>query len=290
MTIYVNNDVIAKEDDYADFLVKECGYSLNEANTRIWEIEYQISRRCHPMLMKPNTKGTIKFKNVLKRQEIQRLVGNATKLSQLVNRRRGNNRNTQWIADYYVTINGDVFIWKLQCYSMLPEGINKELNNATNKIRNMNNKKVVRLTESQLHNIIAESVSQLLMELDPRTYASYADKRRQQAQQSTDYGDISKFADKAEKGEQAARNAWNKKYAYDYTQRNGLNYQYGRREMIKTNDSPYTTHMQSFTNGVYGDEPKQSVSINRNGTEDADRIARQMRDGTGNFIKGKGWQ
>ena len=164
MTIYVTNDVIAKEDDYADFLVKECGYSLNEANTRIWEIEYQISRRCHPMLMKPNTKGTIKFKSVLKRQEIQRLVGNATKLSQLVNRRRGNNRNTQWIADYYVTTNGDVFIWKLQCYSMLPEGINKELNNATNKFRNMNNKKVVRLTESQLRNMIQESVKRVLRE------------------------------------------------------------------------------------------------------------------------------
>ena len=43
-------------------------------------------------------------------------------------------------------------------------------NNATNKFRNMNNKKVVRLTESQLHIIIAESVEKILMEMDGEGY------------------------------------------------------------------------------------------------------------------------
>lgn len=39
-----------------------------------------------------------------------------------------------------------------------------EYNNVTNKYRNMNNKKIVRLTESQLHDIIAESVERILSE------------------------------------------------------------------------------------------------------------------------------
>ena len=48
-----------------------------------------------------------------------------------------------------------------------------ENNNTTNKFRNMNNKKVVRLTESQLHNIIAESVSQILNEIGDTPKGAY---------------------------------------------------------------------------------------------------------------------
>lgn len=41
-------------------------------------------------------------------------------------------------------------------------------------------KQLVRLTESDLHRIIKESVNNVLTELDWRTYASAADKRQQQ--------------------------------------------------------------------------------------------------------------
>ena len=45
-------------------------------------------------------------------------------------------------------------------------------------------KQVIKLTESDLHRIVKESVNKILSEaineLDPRTYASYADKRRAQ--------------------------------------------------------------------------------------------------------------
>ena len=71
------------------------------------------------------------------------------------------------------------------------------------------NKKLIRLTESDLHRIVKESVNKILSEaineLDPRTYASYADKRRAQGQN-----------DKAFKGTQAAANAWNKEYGYNH--------------------------------------------------------------------------
>lgn len=70
-------------------------------------------------------------------------------------------------------------------------------------------KNIIRLTESDLHRIVKESVNKILSEaineLDPRTYASYADKRRAQGQN-----------DKAFRGTQAAANAWNKEYGEEW--------------------------------------------------------------------------
>ena len=40
------------------------------------------------------------------------------------------------------------------------------------------NKKLIRLTESDLHKIVKESVNKVLTELDWKTYASAADKLR----------------------------------------------------------------------------------------------------------------
>lgn len=73
------------------------------------------------------------------------------------------------------------------------------------------NKKVVRLTESQLHNIIAESVSQILMELDPRTYASAAKKSEERGERL----DTGKHPRRSQKFLNAAYDTWNDKYAQD---------------------------------------------------------------------------
>lgn len=77
------------------------------------------------------------------------------------------------------------------------------------------NKNVMRLTEAQLHQVIKESVEKILREselneLDPRTYASYAQKRAAQGQM-----------DKAQSGRQAAANAWNKQYGRNDEYQNG---------------------------------------------------------------------
>ena len=47
------------------------------------------------------------------------------------------------------------------------------------------NKKTIRLTESDLHNIIKESVNNILSELDWRTYQSAADKAEELASNAT---------------------------------------------------------------------------------------------------------
>ena len=44
----------------------------------------------------------------------------------------------------------------------------------------MEKKKLIRLTEGDLHRIVKESVNQILTELDHRTYASAAQKRNLQ--------------------------------------------------------------------------------------------------------------
>ena len=173
MRIYVSDNVTLKKRQYSNFLMRVCGYFKNEADTKVWEIEQQIIRRCNPLLMQPHTSGTIKFKSVLQRQEIQRLSGNLPQLSKIINRRKGNNSNTQWKADYSVSANGDVFILTLECYNSYseervaePDKISlMEQNSITNKFRHINNKKVVRLTESDLHRIVKESVNRVLRRL-----------------------------------------------------------------------------------------------------------------------------
>jgi hypothetical protein len=68
-------------------------------------------------------------------------------------------------------------------------------NNKTNENRNM--KQTIRLTESDLRNIIMEAIN----ELEPQTYASYAKKRAEQGE-----------LDKAKEGQQKAISSFNAKY------------------------------------------------------------------------------
>ncbi len=71
MRIYVSSSVSVKLDEYVEFLMKTCHY-----NTRRWEVEYQVNQHCNPILMKSGSSGTIKFKSVLQRQEIERFANN----------------------------------------------------------------------------------------------------------------------------------------------------------------------------------------------------------------------
>lgn len=127
MAIYVSSRVTVKQDEYVEFLMKSCHYNLVEAETRRWEIEYQIDQRCTPILMKPNTSGTLIFKSVLQRQEIERYANNRDALIKLIRRRKGSKGNTQWKVGYCVSNSGDVFILSMEFYNMFSEGLNQEL-------------------------------------------------------------------------------------------------------------------------------------------------------------------
>ena len=74
--IYISKNVDDKLDEYASFLRYNSSYTIDEAKTRRWEVEYQVNQHCNPILMKPGSSGTIKFKSVLQRQEIERFANN----------------------------------------------------------------------------------------------------------------------------------------------------------------------------------------------------------------------
>jgi len=163
------------------------------------------------------------------------------------------------------------------------------------------NKKLIRLTESDLHRIVKESVNKILSEaineLDSRTYASLADKRAAQGQY-----------DKAAKARQAARNAWNKQYGYDYD--NGKD-GYGYRKMggfqfthnAGSNYGISAMHgnMSGTQNYVYN--PQKGTEWHGNGRGEsytqqhmydpgdngAHRVADEMENGNGVYQNGR-WQ
>lgn len=149
MTIYVLSNVRAKEHEYVDYLMKCCGYKSVDAETKYWEIEYQISQRCNPILMKPGSSGTIKFKSVLQRQEIERFANNRSELLRIIKRRRGKRGNTQWNVDYIVSNQGNVFITAINCYN----GIYENTFFKTNLL----------IKESQLRSIIREAIRRILI-------------------------------------------------------------------------------------------------------------------------------
>ena len=134
MIIYVSSSVTAKIDEYVEFLMKTCHYNIDEAETRRWEVEYQILRRCNPILIKAGTSGTLKFKNVLQRQEIERFVTNRSQLTKTIKRRRGNRGNTQWIVDYIVSNQGNVYITAIKYHNTFSESLTyKRLNQIINE-------------------------------------------------------------------------------------------------------------------------------------------------------------
>ena len=179
------------------------------------------------------------------------------------------------------------------------------------------NKMKCRLTESQLKQIISESVKQVLNELDPRTYASYADKREKQGRY-----------DKAQVGKDAAAQAWTNKYGeYDVSDGTEL----GMRSTKHRGPSKYFVKGKKVTAGynpntdeywrgenkytynpridrIWGKEDGYtdrdydgytSWRVLGSGKDEVNRltnnnpgidVATQMANGTGKYVKGKGWQ
>ena len=148
MRIYVSSSVSVKLDEYVEFLMKTCHYNIDEAEARRWEVEYQVNQHCNPILMKSGSSGTIKFKSVLQRQEIERFANNRSELLRIIKRRRGKRGNTKWNVSYIVSNQGNVYITAINCYN----GIYENTFFKTNLL----------IKESQLRSIIRETIRRLL--------------------------------------------------------------------------------------------------------------------------------
>lgn len=148
MKIYVSSSVSVKLYEYVEFLMKTCHYNIDEAEARRWEVEYQVNQHCNPILMKSGSSGTIKFKSVLQRQEIERFANNRSELLRIIKRRRDKRGNTQWNVSYIVSNQGNVYITAINCYN----GIYENTFFKTNLL----------IKESQLRSIIRETIRRLL--------------------------------------------------------------------------------------------------------------------------------
>ena len=160
-------------------------------------------------------------------------------------------------------------------------------------------------------------------ELDARTYASYADKRNQQAQGNIPLSVAQQKKGtselglqwKANDGRYAANDAWNKNYGRnDYnindlgsnsaqrwmqngeynvqTNTNDINRFGNGRRCTQRNYNPYNnTH--NFQVNQYDYNGRMIDDFNANGEGYADKgeqVANQMANGNGTYVKGKGWQ
>lgn len=148
MKIYVSSSVSVKLYEYVEFLMKTCHYNIDEAEARRWEVEYQVNQHCNPILMKSGSSGTIKFKSVLQRQEIERFANNRSELLRIIKRRRGKRGNTQWNVGYIVSNQGNVYITAINCYNSIYENTFFKTN--------------LLIKESQLCSIIRETIRRLL--------------------------------------------------------------------------------------------------------------------------------
>ena len=148
MRIYGSSSVSVKLYEYVEFLMKTCHYNIDEAEARRWEVEYQVNQHCNPILMKSGSSGTIKFKSVLQRQEIERFANNRSELLRIIKRRRGKRGNTQWNVSYIVSNQGNVYITAINCYN----GIYENTFFKTNLL----------IKKSQLRSIIRETIRRLL--------------------------------------------------------------------------------------------------------------------------------
>ena len=183
----------------------------------------------------------------------------------------------------------------------------------------MNNKKLIRLTESDLHRIVRESVNKVLREaqlneLDPRTYASARDKaiERGELERGNKFGD-------------AAAKAWNKQYGIHNFRRKKTNYGKDARDTnvgvtydLNGNYNAYAREDfdTGFEEGSY--YPRDDRGFVRTGkwgngkttaneftydrqkgipeftknlmSKDGVNVLKQMQNGTGKYDPNNGWQ
>ncbi len=163
-----------------------------------------------------------------------------------------------------------------------------------------------RLTESRLRNIINEAVNSVLENIDPRTWAEIARRYEQ-----TD-------PEKSQKAQERAIAAWNRRFGFSYqngpkdwgetimggnnqfTNNGSSRYGISHRSERTNPDGKGWTHSnlaynpkdnRVWTGDGMGNsteyQPSREMEYGDNG---AWQVAREMENGTGVYIKGKGWQ
>lgn len=164
-----------------------------------------------------------------------------------------------------------------------------------NKQYNNMNKKLIRLTESDCHKIVKESVNKVLTELDWRTYANAAKKRDAQIQKlgrdATDKGG-NRLTHLRNNLDYAASDALTSKYAQKhnngYPANNADVYTKNGYQTVTTNnfDGNGRWSRGEFNYDNKGNIDKQGYNMN----SQMDNEVEDYMKGKSKYIKGKGWQ
>lgn len=175
--------------------------------------------------------------------------------------------------------------------SKLRDMIQEAVNGAMTQRRPMRKTQPKRLTENRLRDMIKESVRTALNEMDARTYASAARglkrKKDPYAYLEGGYYDADamhkndELDARAEELNNAAADAWNRKYGDKDYHKTGV-----YRNMNYVPD--YDGFELRFSDG--GESIRPYYHIKDDAEDEGLRVASQMAKGTGEYIKGKGWQ
>lgn len=157
-------------------------------------------------------------------------------------------------------------------------------------------RQIIRLTETDLHNMISEAVKTALNELDPRTYASAATKA------------INDRDPRGSKFYKKAVDSWNDEYGGDFSiddeEGNSHNFHgdmdtlewFGTSYDLDGDDYEYRERISGGKKLPTYSDGYEKLKTTKEKSPFFDRylkgkeVARQMRDGSGNYIKGKGWE
>ena len=157
----------------------------------------------------------------------------------------------------------------------------------------MNNKKLIRLTESDLHRIVKESVKKILSEADPRSWAAVASRYNQTDPQKAAYA------------RQRAAQQWNNQYSNGCDRmtdsfgdeygilKNNWNGNTRTQNVYRPKNDVTDVSTTEFDKNYTNPNTKEMWRVNGyNGrNEKGANVARQMAQGNGVYDKNSGgWQ
>ena len=195
-------------------------------------------------------------------------------------------------GSYVVQIDPQSFMQKAKelyatSYEELRESVRK-YNQLIKENQMMTKKQIIRLTEKDLHNIIKESVNNILSELDWKTYQNAAETSYSRALDKDIFYDRDKFdkeMNRSERFSDAAERAFHKVHPNDHIWHNEDAMGYTHPICNYYNDE-FEKYSFLAKDPMGGDMPPMRPVASMS---DSERDVRQLANGAAKYTKGKGW-
>ncbi len=207
----------------------------------------------------------------------------------------GTEISAKYVRPFWRKVIADIMRYYDEGIRPIGSGFYESVDYGTKNTKKKMNKKLIRLTESDLHRIVKESVNKVLTELDWRTYANAAKKRESQIQQlgrdATDKGG-NRLTRLRNNLDHAASDVLTSKYA----QRNNNGYPTNNAD-VWTNNGYQTVTTNNFNgSGKWSSGKfnyKNKGHVDKNGYDMDSKMDDEVEDymsGKSKYVKGKGWK